>query len=390
MTVKLQEILNLFPKTKEDTIPWESLEKTTLSPLFLGMAKTNQHLEYHGEGDVLTHTKMVCEALIKDSEFWTFSERERQILFLSALLHDIGKIKKTRLIDGILSSPHHANAGAVMAREFMWKELGLSGNKEKQEFRESVCALIKYHSYPPFAISNKFPNQKMLKVASVGKIAPEFSIRKLCVLERADINGRISESNSDHLEKIELCKMLAEDLGCIDKPYQFKDEYTERAYHKGKTDYHENQLFNDTWGEIIMLSGLPGTGKDTFIKANYSDLPVITLDDIRKELKILPTDNQGLVVATANERAKELLRRKQPFIWNATNITADIRKLLIPLFEDYGASVRIVFLETEWNEGLHRNSSRQAEVPKHAIEKMLSRLEIPEPFEAQSVEYHIT
>ena len=96
------------------------------------------------------------------------------------------------------------------------------------------------------------------------------------------------------------------------------------------------------------------------------------------------------MVDKANERAKELLRKKQPFIWNATNITTDIRKLLIPLFEDYGARVKIVFLETEWNEELRRNASRKAEVPKHAIEKMLSRLEIPEPFEAQSVEYHIT
>ena len=87
MTVKLQEILNNFPKTKEDTIPWESLEKTTLSPLFLGMAKTNQHLEYHGEGNVLTHTKMVCEALIKDSEYWTYSERERSRICLSLSLY---------------------------------------------------------------------------------------------------------------------------------------------------------------------------------------------------------------------------------------------------------------------------------------------------------------
>ena len=83
MTPKLQEILNLFPKSKEDVIPWDELEKTSLSKYFVGMAKTNQHLEYHGEGDVLTHTKMVCEELIKDSEYWTFSERERQILFLS-------------------------------------------------------------------------------------------------------------------------------------------------------------------------------------------------------------------------------------------------------------------------------------------------------------------
>lgn len=390
MTPKLQEILNLFPKCKEDKIPWDKLEKTSLSKYFEGMAKTNQYLEYHGEGDVLTHTKMVCEELIKDSEYWTYGERERQVLFLSALLHDIGKIRRTKLIDGILSSPHHAKTGSIMAREFLWKELNLCGDKEKQNFRESVCAFIKYHSYPPFAITNKNPNQKMVKVASVGKLSTDFSIRKLCVLERADVNGRISKSNSEHLEKIELCKMLAEELGCIDKPYQFKSEYTERAYYKGKTDYLDAELYNDTWGEVIMLSGLPGTGKDTFIKTYYKDYPVVCLDDIRVEMKISPTDNQGLVVAEANKRAKELLRKKQPFVWNATNITTDVRQLLIPTFEDYGASVKIVFLETEWNEQLRRNSSRKAEVPSNAVEKMLSRLEIPESYEVQSVEYHIT
>ena len=107
-------------------------------------------------------------------------------------------------------------------------------------------------------------------------------------------------------------------------------------------------------------------------------------------MKISPTDNQGLVVAEANKRAKELLRKKQPFVWNATNITSDIRALLIPLFEDYGASVKIVFLETDWNEQLRRNSSRKSEVPESAIKKMLSRLEPPEAYEAQTVEYHIT
>lgn len=390
MTPKLQEILNLFPKSKDDKIPWDELEKTTLSPLFSGMAKTNQHLEYHGEGDVLTHTKMVCEELIKDSEYWEYSERERQVLFLSALLHDIGKIKRTRLIDGILSSPHHAKTGSVMAREYLWRELNLCGTREKQDFRESVCAFIKYHSYPPFAISNNKPNLKMLKIASVGKLCTDFSIRKLCLLEKADINGRISISNKDHLEKIELCKMLAEELSCLDKPYSFKSEYTERAFYKGKTDYPDIELFNDTWGTVIMLSGLPGTGKDTFINANYKGMPIICLDDIRVEMKISPTDNQGLVVAEANKRAKELLRKKQPFVWNATNITSDIRALLIPLFEDYGASVKIVFLETDWNEQLRRNSSRKSEVPESAIKKMLSRLEPPETYEAQTVEYHIT
>jgi predicted kinase len=184
--------------------------------------------------------------------------------------------------------------------------------------------------------------------------------------------------------------MLAVENQCESDSYKFFDDFTKRAYFKGKTSFKDDQLYNDSWGQVIMLSGLPASGKDTFISKNYSDLPVISLDEIRKEIGISPDAKQGPVIALAHERAKEYLRKKQPFVWNATNITTDIRKLLIPLFEDYGASVKIVFLETEWNEGIRRNSSRQAEVPKHAIEKMLSRLEPPEPYEAQTVEYHIT
>lgn len=386
--MKLQAILNTFPKSRGDLIDWLSLEKTALAPALIKMANTMQNPEYHGEGDVYTHTKMVCEALINEDEYWMLDKTERDILLLSCVLHDIGKIKCTRLIDGKLSSPRHAKTGAIMARELLWREILLCGTEEKQKIRESVCAYIKYHSYPPFAIGNINPNLKMIRVASNGKNVP-FSIKNLCLLEKADALGRIGETTQDYLERIECCKMLSEELGCDSLPYKFSDLYTERAYYKGQVSYPEGELFNDTWGEIIMLSGLPGTGKDTYIKRNYPSLPVITLDDIRQEMKVSPTGNQGEVIAEANKRAREYLRRKQPFIWNATNITEQLRSTLISLFEDYGARVKIVFLEAEWNEQLKRNSSRRAEVPRQAIEKMLSRLEIPEPHEAYMVEWKI-
>lgn len=388
--MKLQAILNAFPKVKEEKIDWDILEKTALAPIFAKMAETMQHFEYHREGDVLTHTKMVCEALIADSEYWTLSDKEREILLLAGLLHDIGKIKCTKLIDGKLASPHHAKTGSVIARELLWREFGLCGTKEKQNMRESVCAYIKYHSFPPFAIENTNPTLKLLKVASVGKLATDFSIKNLCLLERADVLGRKSDNNNTILEKVALCRMLAEENGCLENPYRFKNLYTERAYYKGQTNYLDSELFNDTWGEVVLLSGLPGTGKDTYIKNNYPNLPVVSLDDIRVEIKISPTENQGLVVAEGNKRAREYLRKKQSFIWNATNITEQIRSMLISLFEQYGASVKIVFLETEWNEQLSRNSSRKAEVPKNVIEKMLSKLEIPEAYEAENVIWYIT
>ena len=388
--MKLQAILNTFPKSKGEKIDWLSLEKTTLSPVFNEMAKTMQFLEYHGEGDVYTHTKMVCEAMILDDEYWELNEKQRSIMLLSALLHDIGKIKCTRVIDGLLASPHHAKTGSIVARELLWRELSLCGTEEKQNMRESVCAYIKYHSYPPYAIDNRNPSLKLIRVASQGKLATDFSIKNLCLLERADINGRISEGREEFLEKIECCKILAEENGCLENPYKFADSFTERAYYKEQLNFPNGTIFNDTWGEVIVLSGLPGTGKDTYIESNYPNMPVISLDQIRIEKNISPTGNQSEVVQIAKERARELLRKKQVFIWNATNITEQLRMPIISLFEDYGASVKIIFLETDWAKQLSRNSSRKAEVPRAVIEKMLSKLEIPENYEAKNVIWQIT
>jgi predicted kinase len=116
---------------------------------------------------------------------------------------------------------------------------------------------------------------------------------------------------------------------------------------------------------------------------------MVSLDLWREKLGISPKENQGAVIAAARDEAKEYLRKKQPFVWNATNISEQIRSAQISLFEDYGASVRTVFLETEWGEEMRRNGERKATVPTSAIEKMLQKLEIPERSESAEVEWKI-
>jgi len=135
-----------------------------------------------------------------------------------------------------------------------------------------------------------------------------------------------------------------------------------------------------------LMCGLPGTGKDAWISASCPGLPVVSLDDVRLELDVAPTQSQGQVVQAARERARALLRQRQPFVWNATSLTA-LRAQQVGLFEDYGARARIVFLETAWDENLRRNASRRDAVPEDVIDGMLGRLEPPERWEAQAVEW---
>ncbi len=385
-----KEILNCVPIADETKIEWDKLEKTRLGLLFRKMSTIKQNPEYHGEGDVYRHTKSVCEELIKLKEYRNCSDIDKTVLFLSALLHDIGKIKCTKTEDGKIVSPGHATKSALMARKLLWMDFGLCGSEEKQQLREGICSLIRRHSFPPYAIKEENPEYEILKAASLGQNANLFSIKKLCILSEADVLGRVCNDREDYLERIECCKILSEELGCIEKPYSFKDSFSQRAYFLKKTLWREQEMFNDAWKRVIMLSGLPGTGKDTWISENCSDLPVVSLDEIRRHLKILPSDNQGKVIFAAQERAKEFLRNKQSFVWNATDITEETRAKWISLFEQYGAEVEIVFLETEWEEQLRRNSNRKNAVPVEKIEAMLSRLEIPQSFECEKVSWKIT
>jgi predicted kinase len=151
--------------------------------------------------------------------------------------------------------------------------------------------------------------------------------------------------------------------------------------------WHNQSIFDPTWGEVILLCGLPGTGKDTFIKKYYPNFKVISLDNIRREHKIKPTENQGEVYVIAKEMAKEYLRNQSPFIFNATNFTKLTRETQIDLFHQYSAKVKVIFLETSWEENIKRDKNRRYEVSEKIIDEMLAKLEMAEDFEAETVEW---
>jgi predicted kinase len=139
--------------------------------------------------------------------------------------------------------------------------------------------------------------------------------------------------------------------------------------------------------EVILMCGLPGTGKDYWIEHNYPNLPMVSLDRLRQTMGILPTDDRGTIVQAGRDLAEAYLQSEMPFVWNATNIFEPIRSSLIQLFSDYHARIRIVYLELPIERVLKQNRDRKSPVPNAVIHKYRDQFEIPNITEAHQLNY---
>src|SRR5215475_7736168 len=87
------------PMPPDWRIPWDEIEARFA--WLRALADVPQQPDYHAEGDVLTHTRMVGEALVALEEWRSPEPVERDTLFAAALLHDVGKATCTRIeLDG--------------------------------------------------------------------------------------------------------------------------------------------------------------------------------------------------------------------------------------------------------------------------------------------------
>lgn len=369
----------------DNIINWDLINNELLKPYYQNMVNTPQDPRWHKEGNVFIHTKMVCEKLIELKEYQSLSKINKLEVFLSCLFHDIGKTVCTKILDNEIASPNHAITGSLMLREYLWKDLQISGTKEYQNFRETICLLVKYHSNPVY-IGMDDNEVKVIKISLNQQLASDFSLKLLLLLSTADVMGRICIDSEEQLKCLKKFEKLAKNYNCFTESFSFLNSVTKFRYLNGKKIYPYDQLYDDTKSEVIMICGLAGTGKDTYIKNNYS-LPIVSLDNIRNLYKLTSSDDQGKVFNIAKEEMKNYLRNKENFILNATNLHQQNRQKLVKLFTDYNAKVKIIFLETSWNENINRNKNRKTAVNQKVIEKMLSSLNIVENYEAHSVEW---
>ena len=331
---------------------------------------------HHAEGNVWIHTRMVLETLLGMPAFRALPPEDRDVVYVACLMHDVAKPATTRTEDGRVTARGHSRAGELMARRLLW-ELGAPF-----ALREAVCGLIRYHQIPFYLVDRD----------DAQRVAAEVSLSARCdllaMVAEADIRGRVCADTARIVDQIELFRELCRDEGCFSGPRRFASDHTRVVYFRsdaGAGRHPDVEAFDDTAAQVTVMSGLPGAGKDTWVREHLRDLPVVSLDVLRTELEVDPTDAQGEVVQAARERARELLRRREPFVWNATNLSRQRRGSLLDLCVDYKARVRIVYLEVPAPVLFAQNRARQASVPEAAIRRMTERWEVPSLTEAHEV-----
>ena len=184
-----------------------------------------------------------------------------------------------------------------------------------------------------------------------------------------------------------LARLAFEEQRCLATPYPFANDGSRVAWFERPEREPSYAAHEDYRCTVTVLSGLPGSGKDTWIAANRADLPVVSLDAIRTELGAPGSGKQGRVIQAAQEAARQHLRAGRDFVWNATNISRQVRARVLRLMRDYGARVEIVYLEVRPDDLIARNASQAAALPVDALSQMIAKLEPPQYWEAHDVRW---
>jgi predicted kinase len=130
---------------------------------------------------------------------------------------------------------------------------------------------------------------------------------------------------------------------------------------------------------FIMVVGLPGSGKSTYIEKYLSDMRVHSSDAIREELSgdVNNQDINKQVFETLHKRVKEDLLKGNNVVYDATNISWKRRKAFLSELNKISCYKKCILLATPFELCVDRNYARDRQVPYHVIERMYKNFDIP-------------
>lgn len=136
--------------------------------------------------------------------------------------------------------------------------------------------------------------------------------------------------------------------------------------------------------ELIMLQGLPGSGKSAFAETlKQKGYIICSSDAIREELcgDVNCQDKNQEVFTVLHRRIKENLQNGRNVVYDACNISSKRRTAFLRELKHIECIKNIIVIATPYVQCLIQNDGRDREVPEHVIENMYKNWQFPYWFE---------
>lgn len=335
-------------------------------PEFEKMKTVMQRPDWHQEGSVFNHTKLAVEHFLKkynkhsDLGYYGF------YVLIAILFHDIGKVFCPIGEDGYVKSGGHER----LSEQYLKKMFFTTNDTFFSPHEMSIITtLVKHHDlrYKYKDMKTNTLNEVVNEIKNVfGKIN---WLKYFSYIWDADVKGSCPspEKQDDNIDTV--------------------------------VEFFKNRFCNPQ-PQIILMCGIPGSGKNYFIEQNSIgdavfvklNPVIISRDDIRLELGItngIGTDAQEKQVSKiCDERLNEAIKNRRNIIINNTNIKYKYRKQYYDLAKSNNYETVLYFIRRDFDKVLE---ARPGENWRNVINRMIENMDIPTNSEADFVReiYHI-
>lgn len=145
-----------------------------------------------------------------------------------------------------------------------------------------------------------------------------------------------------------------------------------------------SEYINTKKPKAYLLVGLPGSGKSTWCRKNYPNLPIVSRDIIRAELGFTKDADEKAalewwkeekVTKRENELIEKLCSERKDFIIDDTNLKKKFRKKMIDFLHNNGAIVIGVRFSTDIDTCIDRRKDQISEETMRQIFSKMDQLE---------------
>lgn len=325
------------------------------SEMYIAMTDTVEDSPYHREANVATHTDMVVCEYIKLSPY-TWSKKD----FLGAVvcaMHDVGKPLSEEVVERSDGTKYrrYSNHELWSQRIYMEYILSCDGSELREYLDDSdiynIGYMIQYHL--PYQLGKDRTAWLQTHLSHYGIV--DIFIR--CI--SADAMGRISDDTEATL--LRLTTWVNDNLLLLD-------------YHRHNTIHTDK--------ELVVMVGVTGVGKSTYVEAQFPSHKVHSMDALRLEWYSSDYNQAFKLSCDDNEFSTKVMKDFRNTISNNDKVVVDNTNLKVKDRRRFITNTKhrtkaVVFLTTYQKNLSQLLVRKDKHIGKFVLDRMFWNLTLP-------------